>query len=316
VKVYRQGELTPDIFNGTVCTIGNFDGMHLGHQKIFKRLSAAKKKYDLPAVACTFEPHPVRLLNPQKGLKLIYSYEQRYELIEQCEPDALVILDFSHELARTPAQDFVKKVLVDLLHIKMIVVGYDFNFGKGGDGNAEALARFGELYGFEVEQVPAVERDGRIVSSSRIRRLIGAGEMEMVRWMLGRPFYLKGSVVEGKKRGGKLLGFPTANLSTQQELIPAKGVYAAIVKTPLGVHKAAVNVGCNPTFNNDGVSIEAHLLKFSQDIYGSDMEIFFIRRIRDEMRFDSIDRLKAQMEIDIEKIRGILHELDPEKTIQ
>lgn len=311
MKVYRQSETPIPHLDASVCTIGNFDGVHLGHQQILSRLAEAKKIFGVPSVVYTFEPHPVRLLNPKKNLKLILTYEQRLNLLERYKPDIVIVAKFTMELAKTPAALFVREVLVDTLHVKKVVVGYDFNFGHGGDGSAQHLALLGEEMGFEAEQVPAVEQNCRVVSSSRIRRLIAAGEMDMVRGMLGRPFFLVGTVVKGFVRGQKM-GFPTANLSTQQEIIPAKGVYAALVKTSHGIFKSAVNVGCNPTFDNGVLSVEAHLLDFDGDLYAQPLEVHFVRRIRDEMRFDSVDRLKQQIQKDTQLARRITKDIDPE----
>ena len=312
MKVYQQEQLKPGTFAGTVCALGNFDGVHLGHQRILARLEAAKKRFDVPSVVYTFEPHPVRVLNPKKKLKLIFDYAQRIRLLEASGPDATVVVRFTPDLAATPAEHFVKNVLVDLLQARKVVVGYDFNFGRGGDGNAEHLAAMGAQFGFEVEQVSAVTINDQIVSSSRIRRLIPAGEIRMVNDMLGRPFFLVGTVVQGKQRGQSVLGIPTANLSTQQELIPAKGVYAAYVRVPQGLFCGAVNVGCNPTFENGQLSVEAHILDFEGDLYGKKIEVHLLRRLRDEKRFDTTKRLGQQMKRDIEHARTVCKRIDPE----
>lgn len=284
----------------------------MGHQQILNRLAVASESFGLPSVVYTFEPHPIRILNPSKNLKLIFNYDQRIKLLERYSPDAALIAEFSVELAKTPAEQFVRRFLVEKFGVKKIIVGYDFSFGKGGDGTAEHLRSLGVEMDFEVEQVPAVLYEQRPISSSRIRRLIRAGELGMVHQMLGRPFFLVGSVVKGKRRGGSLLGFPTANLSTQQESIPAKGVYAAVVKVSQETFGAAVNIGINPTFENEGLSIEAHILDFDRDIYGSEMEVHFIRRLRDERKFDSIDRLKDQMHKDIDKASKLVADFDME----
>lgn len=316
MKVYTLEDIKPDTFSGTVCAIGNFDGVHLGHQKILLELEKAKKETGLPSLVYSFQPHPVRILNPKKDLKLIFSYEQRIRLLERFNPDGLVISHFTKQLAKTRAEDFVKNILVGLLRVKMVVVGYDFNFGKGGDGNAEHLARLGEQMGFGVTQVSAVDCGGRAISSSRIRRLIKAGEVSMVAEMLGRPFFVVGNVVKGYQRGQDVLGIPTANLSTQQEIIPAKGVYAALIRVPQGTFGAAVNVGVNPTFDTNGLSIEAHIFDFSENLYDCEMEIHFLRRLRDEKKFDSIDRLRDQMNLDIAAAKEFTKNINPEILAQ
>lgn len=312
MKVYPLQNIKPDTFSGTVCAIGNFDGVHLGHQKILQELEKAKNEFCLPSMVYTFEPHPVRILNPKKDLKLIFSSEQRIRLLERFNPDGLVISTFTTEVAKTKAVDFVKDILVDLLHVKKVIVGYDFNFGKGGDGNAAHLTKLGKGMGFEVTQVQAVNHGGRAISSSRIRRLVQAGEMKMVHEMLGRPFFVVGKVVKGYQRGQNVLGIPTANLSTQQEIIPAKGVYAALIRIPQGTFGGAVNVGVNPTFDSNGLSIEAHIFDFNGNLYDNEMEIHFLRRLRDEKKFDSIDRLRDQMHSDIAAAKEFTKDINPE----
>ena len=311
MKVYRQAEIGPQTFKSSVLAIGNFDGVHKGHQDIMKRLALAKEQFGAPSVVYTFEPHPVRFLNPKKGMKMIFGYKQRIELLKRHNPDAVVVADFDEKLARLTAMEFVQDIMVDLLHIKKVIVGYDFNFGRGGDGDAEHLTILGEKLGFEVEQAPAVMIDCRPISSSRIRRLVMAAELGMVNNMLGRPFFLVGTVVKGHSRGGNILGIPTANLSTQQEIIPAKGVYSALIKVPQGTFFGAVNVGTNPTFDNGGLNIEAHIIDFSGELYGMEMEIHFLQRLRDERRFRSIERLKEQMDKDIAKAKQIARQVDP-----
>ncbi len=310
MKLYRKKEIKHGDYKESVIAIGNFDGVHKGHQDILQRLAKAKEHFQAPSLVYTFEPHPVRVLNPQKGMKMIFDYKQRVELLSRYNPDALVIAEFDENLASMKAEDFVKNILVDLFKVRKVVVGYDFNFGSGGDGDAGHLAKIGKKFGYEVEQAPAVMIDDRPISSSRIRRLVKAGELMMVSSMLGRPFFLVGTVVKGHSRGGHILGIPTANLSTQQEIIPAKGVYAALVKTPGGIFGGAVNVGTNPTFDNGGLSIEAHILDFSGELYDTEIEIHFLRRLRDEKRFQSIDRLKEQMDRDIEIAGKITGEVD------
>ena len=312
MKVYRQDEIKPGQFDRTVCALGNFDGVHLGHRRILDRLEAAKQELGLPSIVYTFEPHPVRVLNPKKNLRLIFDYPQRIELLRKANPDALVVAHFTLELAHTPAETFVNETLFKLFGVRKVVVGYDFNFGRGGDGNAQHLTKLGKELGFEVEQVPAVKIGEKTISSSRIRRLIQAGEIRMVNEMLGRPFHLVGNVVKGTCRGGSVLGIPTANLSTQQELIPAKGVYAAMVRIPQGFYASAVNVGCNPTFDNGALSVEAHILDFSGDLYDEEIEIHFLQRLRDEKRFDSVERLGQQMRKDIDVARQITRDVKPE----
>lgn len=299
--------LAPGALGETAITIGNFDGVHLGHLKVIQHLKERAKEKQLPTVAVTFEPHPVKILNPTKGLRMIFPISTRTRLIALEQVDYLAIINFTKELAAMSAEQFTREYIVEKFKAKLVVVGYDFNFGHYGDGDAKMMSGLGAKLGFEVDQVEPYEVEGRVVSSSRIRRLIRSGEMEMVAKLMGRPFHLTGHVITGKNRGGRLLGFPTANLSRQQEIVPAFGVYVTIVKLGDGrVIAGAANVGYNPTFETEGLKIEAHLLDFSDNIVGQPIEIYFLSRIRDEMRFDTVDHLVAQMQRDVSYVKKFL----------
>ena len=301
MAVYRNTELTPGMFERPVLTIGNFDGVHLGHQQVLGRVIDQARERKTRSVAMTFEPHPVKFLNPAADLKLIYPYREKIRLIEGFGVDAIIAWNFDRELAGMPAEAFVADVLVGLLNVQKLVVGYDFNFGRGGDGNAHHLREIAEQrgYDYEVERVGVYQVDGEICSSSHIRQHLIRGDVGRVRRLLNRPFHLRGEVVHGQGRGRKVLGYPTANLSVQRELIPHDGVYLGLVRFGDELHDALINVGDNPTFGVNPVTVEAFILDFSDQIYASTIDVLFLERLRDEMRFASADDLKVQMDKDL-----------------
>jgi riboflavin kinase/FMN adenylyltransferase len=304
MKLLRENDLRPGELGPTTLTIGNFDGVHRGHQFIIEQLKTTARRRGLPAVALTFDPHPVKLLYPQKGLQLILPFAERARLIERAGVDVLVTAEFTHELSQTPADAWVQKVLLELFQVQELLIGYDFSFGRGRDGDADHLRGLGEKYGFAVHQMAAVIEDGWPISSSRIRRLAAAGEMDTVMKLLGRPFHLRGLVAHGDHRG-RGLGFPTANVATPWELIPHVGVYAAVAVVDGQAHAAAVNVGKNPTFDLNELRVEAYLLDFDGALYGAEMELHFVHRLRDEKKFRSVDQLIEAMTRDVEKTRAL-----------
>ncbi|NLH48882.1 MAG: bifunctional riboflavin kinase/FAD synthetase [Myxococcales bacterium] len=315
MKQYRLEELAPGALGPTLLTIGNFDGVHRGHQYILAQLRAAADKQHLPAVALTFEPHPIKVLYPQKNLEMIMPFAERARLFDRYGIDVLLTVRFTPELAQTPADEWVRAVLVELLTVKMLYIGYDFSFGRGRDGDALHLKRLGQKYGFLVHQLPPEEEDGKPISSSRIRRLVAAGEVQKVEKLLGRPFHLRGEIVPGDGRG-RGLGFPTANLRTEWELLPHIGVYAAVAVVDGVPHPAAVNIGKNPTFNLEELRIEAYLLDFSGDLHGKEMALYFVNRLRDEIKFDSAAQLVEEMEKDIIKTRRLFDEKPPQTWLR
>jgi riboflavin kinase/FMN adenylyltransferase len=295
-----------------VVTIGNFDGVHRGHQQILRRLRAAADEKKMPAAVITFEPHPLKVLNPNKGVRMIYPYAGRERLLARQGVDVLVTERFTHELAETPAEKWVVEVLVDLLQVDTLIMGYDFSFGRGADGDAQQLIQLGKRFGFVTEQVPALVVDGRPISSSRIRRLIEAGEVSIALNLLGRPFHLTGEVIHGDRR---LIGFPTANLKVDADLLPHVGVYGSVAAVGGKAYAAAVNVGWNPTFEEKELRVEAHLLDFTGDLYGQTIEIHFLRRWRDEKKFGSVEQLAAAIRRDIDKTKQLFADQKPEEWL-
>ena len=283
----------------TVVTIGTFDGVHVGHQKIIKRLVAAAKKEHLKSLILTFFPHPRMVLQKDLDLKLINTINERGTILSALGLDYLVIKEFSHDFSRLSAEDFVKQILVDKLHAKKIIIGYDHRFGRNRNADIEDLKNFGSLFGFEVEEISAQDINDVAVSSTKIRKALEEGDMKKANAYLGYPFMLTGTVAKGKGIG-KQLGFPTANLFIEEryKLIPKYGAY--IVKSNVNdeVVYGMMNIGMNPTFNGEKESIEVHFLDFDKDIYNKQLQIDILKRIRDEHKFESIEALKNQLNED------------------
>ncbi|WP_207263006.1 bifunctional riboflavin kinase/FAD synthetase [Desulfovibrio sp. Huiquan2017] len=303
-----------DVIAGSCVTIGNFDGVHKGHQKLIELACERAKARDLVSVVVTFDPHPLRVLRNDRTPPFITLTEQKLEIISQFGPQVCLLLEFTMDMARLSPEQFVKTYLVDGLNVKDMIIGYDYHLGKGRAGNFETLCALGEKYGFTVDRLDPVTIDNAVVSSTRIRDLVQAGHVWAVRPLLGRFYQVKGEVVHGMNRGGKLLGFPTANLKLVDELFPKPGVYAIWAEAGEAVYEGVANIGKNPTFGNDALSVEAHLLDFSGDIYGDEIRVHFVQRIRDEKKFNSLDELKDRIARDVELGRRILAQ--PEAAIK
>jgi len=290
-----------------VITIGNFDGVHLGHQALFAKAVERAQAVEGTALAVTFEPHPIRVLRPAVNLPLITPLEQKLELMAQHGLDLTLCLRFDQDFARLSADAFVDKLLVSRLGAAEVVVGYDFAFGHKGLGDLDLLRSKGEQWGFKVHVVGPVIIEGRPVSSTRVRQEVADGNMDAARRLLGRHYQVAGRVVAGHGRGGRLLGFPTANLRVSDELLPGPGVYAVLVELEDGRFlKGANNIGNNPTFDDGALSVETHLLDFDGDLYGQDIRLHFVERLRGEKRFESAEELKTQIGLDIARAIEIL----------
>ncbi|MEZ7197718.1 bifunctional riboflavin kinase/FAD synthetase [Pseudodesulfovibrio karagichevae] len=303
-----------DVIAGSCVTIGNFDGVHKGHQKLIALACERSKARDLISVVVTFDPHPLRVLRSDRTPPFITLTEQKIELLSQYGPQVCLLLEFTMDMARLSPEEFVKTYLVDGLNVKDMIIGYDYHLGKGRAGNFETLCELGRKYGFTVDRLDPVTIDNAIVSSTRIRDLVQAGHVWAVRPLLGRFYQVKGEVVHGMNRGGKLLGFPTANLKLVDELFPKPGVYAVWAEVDGAVYEGVANIGLNPTFGNETLSVEAHLLDFSGDIYGDQIRVHFVQRIRDEKKFNSLEELKDRIARDVELGRKILAQ--PEAAIK
>jgi riboflavin kinase/FMN adenylyltransferase len=293
-------------FSRTVVTIGNFDGVHLGHRAILGRAVRRARELEAQPVAVTFDPHPLKVLRPQMNLPLLTTPEQKLKLLTGAGLAGVVVFPFTPEFAALSPQDFVVQYFVDRLRVREVVVGHDYCFGRQRAGNIDLLKDMGQTHGFTVQVVWAVEVDGAVVSSSLIRALLKLGKVKEAANLLGRAYGVEGRVIQGKGRGAALLGIPTANIRPENELLPATGIYAVWVRRKGEVYAGAANIGTCPTFENGEFSLEVHLLNFQGDLYGEPLEVEFVARLREERRFPSIEALGAQIRADIEAARRVL----------
>jgi riboflavin kinase/FMN adenylyltransferase len=297
--------------SGTAVTIGAYDGVHLGHRALLRDLSSRAEAAGLSTVVVTFDRHPAGVVRPESAPLLLTDLEQKLELLAACGINRTLVIAFDRTRADESAEDFVKEVLVDTLGARLVVVGEDFHFGHGRKGNVALLTSLGRDYGFEVVGARLTGDGSEAVSSTRIRTLVAEGDVVGAARLLGRPHEVRGPVVRGDGRGGPELGFPTANLQLSDDIaLPADGIYAGYFTRQDGtVHPAAVSVGRRPTFYAPGtasVLVEAYLLHFEGDLYGERSRVSFVRRLRDDRQFDSIDALIAQMGQDAAEAERVL----------
>jgi riboflavin kinase/FMN adenylyltransferase len=286
-----------------VITIGNFDGVHLGHQKILKKTIQRARALDGVAVVYTFFPHPLKVVRPEAEPQSITTFEEKVRLIDAIGIDFLVCENFTRQFAEQPPEEFIKNIIVDRIHPREIIIGHDYAFGKNRKGSIELLHKMGEIFHFKVQVIDNITIKNIPVRSTTVRRLITMGKVSLADKLLGRPYSLAGKVVHGKQRR---IGFPTANLSPGKNLIPKNGVYAIRTQTPYGVFNGIVNVGYNPTFDNNRLTIEAHLFNFNENLYGRDITVYFIKRVRGEKKFSDVPLLVRQIERDIALTKRIL----------
>ncbi|MEQ9366270.1 MAG: bifunctional riboflavin kinase/FAD synthetase [Leptospirales bacterium] len=280
-------------------TLGVFDGMHRGHQALINRVQKRSRGSHGARVLVTYHPHPDLVLGKRDaGRSELFTYDEKLALYQKFDLDAVVFLPFTKELARMTALRYLKEILLGQLRARHIIIGYDQRFGRGRKGDYAFLKQMSRKYEFKVEQIGAVRYRGAIVSTSRIRGLIEAGSVSRANRLLGHDFFIEALIVRGQQRGATI-GFPTANLAVPPtKTVPAGGVYTAVAEVGQERFRAMVNVGVNPTFGNNQLSVEAHLLDFSGDLYGERIRLFFRDRMRDERKFESIDALKAQLQKD------------------
>lgn len=283
---------------GSVVSIGNFDGLHIGHQKIIRAVVESARTEKAIAAIITFDPHPLKILRPDAAPPLIMTIGQRVAGFAECGLDASLVMRFDRALADLSAEEFVRSVIVDTVRAKKILVGANFRFGYQQAGNVEVLARLGKEFGFSVEIMSAAEIDGKPVSSTEIRRAVSEGRVLEASEMLGHPFCLTGTIQPGAGRGSKIV-FPTLNLAAEQELLPARGVYATECVVGGRKFRSVTNVGVRPTFDGHGLSIESHLFDFSEQVTTGSLEVRFWKRLREERKFDGAEALKAQIGLDI-----------------
>lgn len=300
-------------FPNAVITIGNFDGVHVGHQALFREVIERARLLQGTSIAMTFEPHPLRVLTDQRNPPLITLYEQKRELIEKVGLDVLICIPFSREFAEMSARAFVEDLLVKQIGIKAVVVGKDYSFGRDREGDIPMLQTMGEQLGFEViiaDWIHSSKASPDRISSTRIREMVSDGQVFDARRMLGRYYQIRGIVVRGRNRGGKLLGFPTANIELQDELCPKTGIYAVTVEWNAQLYSGVANIGYSPTFDDHLFTVEVHIMDFQDDIYGKKIKVNFIQRIRDEIKFPSLEALSDQIREDVKTAKAILDSLD------
>jgi riboflavin kinase/FMN adenylyltransferase len=295
-------------FSNPVLTLGNFDGVHLGHQEILRRVVEVARQRAGDAIVLTFYPHPIAVLAPERAPRLLTDRRTRIERIAASGVDAIVMERFTREFSLVGAEEFVRRYLVDELGVRAVVVGHRVSFGRGRQGDADTLRRLGAECGFDVEVVGPIEVDGVSVSSSAVRDAIVAGELSRAAKLLGRPPGVAGRVVSGMKRG-KSLGFPTANLRVGHAVLPPDGVYAvrARISAAAGQQRCGVaNLGFNPTFGDTQRGLEVHLFDFDGDLYGRRLEVDFVHRLRGEVRFPNAHALAEQIARDVAEARHVL----------
>jgi len=295
----------PTSFPQPIVTIGNFDGVHLGHQAIFRTLIERARAVDGTAVVLTFDPHPLKILAPERCPLLLTPTEKKISLMQACQIDVVVCLPFTPTLANLTPVAFVEDVLLGMLGMREIYVGYDFAFGRGRQGTISLLHELGVQHDFRVHMIEPVTVDGSVVSSSIIRQWLQQGRVDAAAPLLGRLYSISGLVVEGYHKGHEL-GFPTANVRSANELIPNRGVYAVLVDWQGQSHEGVANIGYNPTFGRTQLSIEVHLFDFVQQLYGETVEVFFVQKIRDERTFPTVADLVEQISRDVERAQALL----------
>ena len=306
MRVIRHLRREPRPLPGTVLTIGNFDGVHLGHQAILRRAVEQAERVRGQVVTLTFEPHPVAVLAPARAPALLQPLRDRLATLRTLGVEVIVVQRFTREFAMLEPDAFVEEFLLRHLELRHVVVGYNVTFGRNRAGTGETLGRLGAVHGFGVDVVGPVEVDGDKVSSSVLRRVLEAGDMRHAARLLARPFALRGRVIGGERRG-RTLGFPTANLHVRPRLLlPPHGVYAVRVVTSADRHPGVLNVGIRPTFGERRLTMEAHLLDFDGDLYGQWLTVEFVERLRGEQPFTGVEALKAAIAADVARARAVL----------
>jgi riboflavin kinase / FMN adenylyltransferase len=313
MKIYTDLSNIPDSLSKPFVTIGNFDGVHLGHQMLFSEVVRKAYKYNGTSVAITFRPHPLNVVRPDFAVKLISNCEQKRELIELAGIDTLIIIPFTPNFATTTAVDFVDQVLIGKIGLHELVVGYDYAFGRGREGDIDFLKTQGTEKNFPVSVVDPHYVDDIIASSTKVRELVSAGKMRQVKKLLGRHYQIRGEVIKGKQRGGAELGFPTANLHiSEEDLCPKHGVYVTQVIYDGKCYGGVLNIGYNPTFGEEKLSAETHIFDFNQDIYGRPIKINLLKFMRGERKFSGPEELAAQIGKDVNQAKEALADAQKE----
>jgi riboflavin kinase/FMN adenylyltransferase len=307
--IHYPDDVRPAKWTRPVLALGNFDGVHRGHQKILDRVRRVAGEHGATAVVMTFDPHPPRVVRPDKAPPLLMTLTQKLEAIRATGMEGAAIVRFTPELSGWDPETFVRSVLVEWLHVVEVWVGANFLFGHDRAGNFSLLRTLGARYGFKAEKIDPVRYKDFVVSSTRIRRLVSEGRVDEAGALLGHQYAVDGTVVQGDRRG-RTIGFPTANLCTDNELLPPFGVYATTATIDGIVRPSITNIGVRPTVDSSGrPTIETHLFAFDRDLYGTSMRLGFVQRLRDERAFDSIDALREQIAADCARARVLFDRL-------
>ncbi len=303
MRIFETIDIT-ERFPNPVITIGNYDGIHIGHRQIIERVKARAASLGGTSMLMTFNPHPLHLLRPERELAAIVPLEEKKRLIAETGIDVLLVLPFTREFSALAPETFVSYILVEKLGVKGVVIGYDFRFGSRGMGDISMLETLGASYGFFVEVVDAITLEGEKIGSNRVRRLVSEGNVTKAAGLLGKPYDIEGTVVRGAQRGSAI-GYPTINLETHYSLVPANGVYVTEAEVHGRRYGAVTNIGYDPTFTDARVrTIETFILDFDGTLYGEKVKLRFMKRLRDEIKFSSVDELKARIADDVATARS------------
>ncbi|MFS4460376.1 bifunctional riboflavin kinase/FAD synthetase [Bdellovibrio sp. HCB2-146] len=310
MQVYQGVKELPASLEASVVTIGNFDGVHLGHQQLVETVTREAQHFGVPSVVYTFHPHPVRVLHPERSTQRLFDLRDQQEQFRSRGIDSMIIENFTLEFSKISPQDFLQKYIVDKLHPKTLVVGHDFSFGANRAGNIPFLEQFCSERGIRLIIIPPFQLGGKVVSSTRIREALLAGEVEQARELLGRRYYLRGPVEKGFQRG-RTIGVPTANIHPDVEFVPRKGVYVTLTKVGSDLHPSITNIGVNPTFHTEQkppLKVESHIFDFDAHLYGVELEVYLLHFLRDEKKFNGLEELKNQIQEDLKEARRYMDE--------
>ena len=314
MQIYYDLDVPSKSFQESIVTVGVFDGLHIGHQAVIRQVLTQTKKIERASVVLTFDPPPLAFLAPERCPPALTTLLKKIEILGQLGVDAVVFARFDAYLQQMSPDTFVQQILLQQLRAKQVIVGYDWQFGKGRSGNAEALKQLGDQYQFDVTIVGPVQLHGKPVHSTRVREAIAAGSLDIASELLGRRYSIMGEVVEGEGRG-RQIGFPTANIDVGNQMLPPSGVYAVQVKLERDMFDGVLNMGTRPTFGGEKFQIEAHLFGFEKMIYEKKIEVFFIEKIRPEQRFPNSEMLVGQIKQDVARAKAILNRIRTETPI-
>jgi riboflavin kinase/FMN adenylyltransferase len=307
--IHFPDDTRPARWSHPVLALGNFDGVHRGHRKILERVRRGASEHGATPIVMTFDPHPPRIVRPDKAPPLLMTKAQKLESLGDAGLHGAAIVRFTPELSRWDPEMFVRTVLVEWLHVSEVWVGANFLFGHDRAGNFSMLRTLGARYGFKAEKIDPVRYKDFVVSSTRIRRLVSEARVDEAGALLGHPYFIDGTVMHGDQRG-RTLGFPTANLCSENELLPPHGVYATTARVAGVVYASVTNIGTRPTVDDSGrTSVETHVFNFDRDLYGAAMRVAFVQRLRDERAFGSLELLKAQIAADCARARVLFDRL-------